>query len=98
MVGILKPLISFSLVFGVTFFAFAQMSYMIFVNSLLEFSTFMNSANTLFSMMLSESCLQYAIYYMLYTMLYTICYIILCYILYNIYYILYNIYYMLYTV
>lgn len=54
LVGILKPLGSFGLVFGITFMAFSQMSYMIFVNSLLEFSNFIKSAETLFSMMLSK--------------------------------------------
>lgn len=54
MIAILKPLASFALVFGITFMAFAQMSYMVFVNNLLEFSTFISSAQTLFSMMLSK--------------------------------------------
>ena len=54
MVAILKPLASFGLAIGVTFMAFSHMSYMIFVNNLLEFSTFVKSAMTLFSMLLSK--------------------------------------------
>jgi len=54
MVAILKPLASFGLVISVTFMAFSHMSYMIFVNNLLEFSTFVKSAMTLFSMLLNK--------------------------------------------
>ena len=54
MVAILKPLAGFGFVFAIMFFAFAQMAYMIFVNNLLEFSSFVASMGTLFSMMLSK--------------------------------------------
>ena len=49
-----KPLLSFFLALGVVFFAFAQMAFIVYARLLYSFSTFLRSAETLFTLMLSK--------------------------------------------
>jgi len=54
MAYIVKPLLSFSVAWGIVFIAFAQMAYLVFARLLQSFSTFIAASNTLFTLMLNK--------------------------------------------
>ena len=49
-----SQLISFVMIFLIAFLTFVQLAYLMFYTQLLDFSTFVRAAETMFSLMLSK--------------------------------------------